>query len=164
MATGRIYIADDTHLFHMSFCFRVEAALEIGRVRFCKTGSTNGVSLIVMIDTTGGKNGAVDASKEAAIGKVEGSDHVGSHGFFLVILAPVDIGAAGTTGTVQNMGGLDLVELGLDGFSVLHAHRSHVNFFTLTLQKGFEVASDPAPASPDEKPTGRHCKNVKRRR
>ncbi len=67
------------------------------------------MGLVVMVNAAGGKDGAVDAGEEAAVGQVEGADHIGPDRFLLVVLAPVDIGTPRGPGAVQHMSGLDLV-------------------------------------------------------
>lgn len=67
-----------------------------------------------------------------------------------MVFAPVDIGPAGTASTVEDVGWLDSNQLSFDGLSVLHAYGRQVDLLALLLQETFEMASNPAPASPDE--------------
>lgn len=143
---------DSAYLFHVGFGLGVEAASKVGRVGLEKTWAVPGVLLIVLVDAAGGEDGAVDALQEAAVGQVEGADDIGPHGFLLVVLTPVDVGATGAAGGVEDMGRLDAVELLEDLLAVLHAHSGGMHVFALRLEDVLEMTGDPALAAPDQEP------------
>lgn len=132
----------------------VEAASEIGSVSFKETWAVPRVLLVVLVDAAGSKDGAVNALEEAAVGQIKGSDDIGSHGILLVILTPVDIRATGAASGVENMGGLDAVELFEDLLAVLHANGGGVNLLALSLEDRLEMAGHPALAAPDQETVG----------
>jgi hypothetical protein len=132
-----------THLLDMAFDLGVEAALEVGQIRFCESGATNGVSIVVVIDTTGGVYGAMNASLETEVGQIERSNSVGSYRLLLVVLAPVDIRTSSTSGAVQYMGRLDLLKLGLDCFTIFHADGCGVYLLALALEHRLKVLGNP---------------------
>ena len=110
------------HGFHVSLGFAVKGSVKVGRVLFGKANSGSlGVLFVVDKDAAGGVDGAVDASFQTQVGQVEGSNDVGSDGFGLVGFAPVNVGASGDSGGVQDVGGLVLVQLLGDGLAVLEA-------------------------------------------
>ena len=142
----------------MALRLGIKAAREIGRVCLHIARTTDRVSVVVMVDTARREDGTVNAGERTAVGQVEGADDVGPHGFLLVVFAPVDIRTSRAAGAVEDVRGLDLVQLGLDGFAVLHADGGHVNVLPLALQNAFKVASHPAPATPDQISISSHCK------
>lgn len=135
----------------MSLGLGIEAARKVGRVGLEETWAVPGVLLVVLVDAAGCEDGAVDALEEAAVGQVQSTNDIGSHGVLLVVLAPVDIGAAGAASSVENVGGLDTVELLEDLLAVLHANSRGVYIFALALEDGLEVTGDPALTTPDQK-------------
>ena len=140
----------------MSLGLRVKAPSEISRIRLQEALPTNRMLLVILVNAPRSEHGNVDALEEAGVGEVEGADDVAADGGLLVVLAPVDVGAAGAAGGVEDVGGLDAVELGEDGLAVLHADGGGVDFFALGLEEGLEVAGDPAFAAPDEESVGGH--------
>lgn len=69
-------------------------------------------------------SGVIDqdqASVTAHIGQAQGSDDIGSNGLDLMRFAPVDVGAAGDAGSVEDVSGLDGGDVGLEGDAVLEA-------------------------------------------
>jgi len=74
--------------------FRVERSSKVGLVGFEKSWATNWVFVIVGIDTASCEYSDMNASLEAAVGKVEGTDNIVSDRLLLVILAPIDIRSA----------------------------------------------------------------------
>ena len=138
----------------MRLGLRVEAPGKVGLVLLLEALAAHGVLLVVLVDAARREDGAVDAAEEAAVGEVEGADDVAPYGSLLVVLAPVDVGTAGDASGVEDVGGLDAVELGEHGLAVLHADRGAVDLLALRLEEGREVAGDPALAAPDEIPVG----------
>ena len=93
---------------------------------------------------------AVNVLKETTVGQVESTDDIASDSLLFVIFTPVDIRTAGTTSTVEDVGGLDLSEFLHDGFSILHSNSGSKDHLALALQKGLQVPSNPSFASPDK--------------
>ncbi len=134
----------------MRLGFRIERPIKIGLVGLSVAWPTNGMLLVIGIDTASCKDGAVDVLEEAAVGQIEGTDNVAANRLLLVILAPVDIGTSSATGTVENVSWLDLLEFCDDGLPVLHTNGGGENLLALTLQKGLEMTRNPPLTSPDE--------------
>lgn len=67
-----------------------------------------------------------------------------------MVLAPVDIGTSRAAGSIEDVGGLDALELGDDSLAILHADRRGVDFLALLLEDRLQVTGDPALATPDE--------------
>lgn len=106
--------------------------------------------IVVLVDATSGKDSNVDAFEEAAVGQVQCTNNIGAHRLLLVVLAPVDIGTSCAAGSIEDVGGLDALELGNDSLAVLHADRRGVDFLALLLKDRLEVTGDPALATPNE--------------
>lgn len=147
-------VCGSTHLFHVCFGLRVEAAGEVGWVGLGVAGAVPGVLLVVLVNAAGCEDGAVDALEVTAVGQVEGANDVGSHRLLLVVLAPVDVGTTRAAGGVEHMGRLDPVELLQDLLAVLVADDGGMHILALLLEDVLEVASNPALASPDEEAVG----------
>lgn len=134
----------------MGLGLRVETATEVGLVRLSKSRSTPWVRIVVLVDAASGKDSNVNALEEAAVGQVQCADNIGTHRLLLVVLAPVDIGTSRAAGSIEDVGGLDALELGDDSLAVLHADRRGVDFLALLLEDRLQVTGDPALATPDE--------------
>jgi len=122
------------------------------------------MGVVVQVDAARGEDGAVDPALEAGVGQVQGADGVGAHGFLFVVLAPIDVGTAGAAGGVEDVGGLDAVQLGQDALAVLHADRRAEDLLALLLKELLEVAGHPTLAAPDEEAVrrgsvARHCRD-----
>lgn len=143
-------LAQPTHLLDVALSLGVEAASEVGRIGLEVAGAIPGVLLVVLVDAACGEDGAVDTLEVAAVGQVECADDIGAHGVLLVVFAPVDIGATGAAGSVQNMCRLNAIELLEDLLTILHADGGGVNLLALSLEDGLEVTSNPTLTSPDE--------------
>lgn len=128
----------------------IEAARKVGRIRLGVARAIPGVFLVILVYTAGGEDSAVDTLQGAAVGQVERADDIGPYGVLLVVLTPVDVGAACAAGGVKDMGGLDTVELLHDLLAVLHANGGGVDVLALLLEHIPQVAGDPALTSPDE--------------
>lgn len=103
------------------------------------------MSLIIGVDASGGKDGNVNALQEAGIGQVECADDIVSDSVLLVILAPIDIWAAGGSSSVEDVCRLDSLQLGNDSLAVLHAHSGRVNLLScdmLDLWESLRQSSD----------------------
>ena len=74
---------------------------------------------VIHEDATCGVDGAVDAPLQTQIGKIQSSNDVGTDGFGLVGLAPVNVGTPGDSCGVENVSRLVLVELLGYRFAVL---------------------------------------------
>lgn len=138
----------------MCLGLRVEAAVEVGLVRLEESRPVPGVALVVLVDASRGKDSDVNAGQVAGVGQVEGADDIVAHRLLPVGLAPVDVGAAGGPSSVENVGGLDALELGNDSLAVLHADGGGVHFLALLLEDGLEVAGHPALTAPDKEAVG----------
>jgi len=130
------------------------------------------VGLIVGVDTSSGKDCDVDSLQVTAIGQVQCANNVVTDGLLLVILTPIDVGAASGTGSVEDVGWLDSLKLSKHLLSVLHtdgggedllswgkqlvslqastAHSFWGAWLTLALEEGLQVASNPSLSSPDQ--------------
>lgn len=139
-----------THVLSVCLGLGVERAIEVGWVSLEVSWAANWVLLIVGVDASSGEDSAVNLLLEAAIGQVDGTDYVASHSSLLVVLAPIDIGAASAASTVQDVGWLDLLELCNNSLAVLHADSGRGNLLALGLKESLEVTSNPALTSPDE--------------
>lgn len=128
----------------------VEAAIEVGQVCLLESRTANRVGIVIVVDTSSGEDSAVNTAREAQIGQIQSSNDVGTDRVLFMVLTPVDIGSSGAASTVQDVSRPDLFQFCLDGFSILHTDRGHVNLLALALQHLFEVAGDPAFATPDE--------------
>ena len=79
-------------------------------------------------------------------------DHIRPDRLELVVFAPVDIGAAGFAGAVDDVRRPDLIEDSLDLYLVFHADASSVDIFALGEKELLEVSAYPAGSTaPDEK-------------
>lgn len=85
------------------------------------------MGLIVGVDTAGGEDGDVNALQITAVGQVEGTNDIVSDGLLLVVLAPINIWSAGRSSRVEDVGGLDSLQLGNDSLTILHANGRGVN-------------------------------------
>ncbi len=139
-----------TNLLDVSLRHGVEGAVEVGLVSLEEAWATDWVLLIISVDAASGEDSAVNALEEAAVGQVKGTDNVIADGILLVVLAPVDVWASSGTGTVEDVGWLDTLELSDDSLTVLHANSGGSDLLALGLEESLEVASDPALTSPDE--------------
>jgi hypothetical protein len=124
-----------TDLLDMSLGLGVERAVKVGLVSLEVSRATNWMCLVVGVDATSGEDGDVNASFVAAIGQVEGTDDIISDGLLLVILAPIDIWTASRSSCVKDVGGLDSLQLVLNGFSVLHANCRGVDLLACVIGK-----------------------------
>lgn len=110
------------HGFHVSLGLAVEGAVKVRSILLGKANARSlGVLLVVDKDASGGVDGAVNSAFQTQIGKIEGSDDVGADGVGLVGFAPINVGASGDTSGVQDVSGLELIELLGNGFAVLKA-------------------------------------------
>ena len=117
-------------LFNVCLGLGVEGAVKVGLVGLEETWTANWVGLIVGVDAAGSEDGDVNALQEAGIGQVQGANDIVSDGVLLVVLTPVDVGAASGTSSVEDVSGLDLLQLGDDSFAVLHADGGGVNLLS----------------------------------
>jgi len=81
-------------------------------------------------------------------------DHIGSHGFQLVRLAPIDVGSACFSSAVEDVGGFDVLEGLVDFGLVLHPDGGGEDGFALLLEEGLQVPGHPASLAPDEEADG----------
>ena len=72
------------------------------------------------------------------------------HCLELVALTPVNIWPSCFTGTVDDMGGLDLVESLAECFLLVHTSCCAMHVFALLLEQFDEKAADPSLSAPDE--------------
>jgi len=111
----------ENDLLNVGLGLGVERAIEVGLVGLEISWTSNGVGLVVGVDTASGEDGDVNSLQVTAVGQVQCTNNVVSDGLLLVVLTPVDIGAASRTGSVEDVGWLDSLELSNDLLSVLHA-------------------------------------------
>lgn len=132
----------------------VEATVKVGRISLDEARPAPGVSLVILVDAARGEDGAMDAVEVAAVGEVQGTNDIGPHRGLLVVFAPVHVGAAGTSGGVDDMGWADSGQLGQHSLAVLHTDGRRVDLLALVLEQLLEMSGDPAIASPDQEPVG----------
>lgn len=132
----------------------VEATVKVGRIRLDEARPAPGVNLVVLVDAASGEDGAMDAVDIAAIGEVQGADDIGPHRGLLVVFAPVHVGAAGTSGGVEDVGRADSGKFGQHSHAILHPDGGRVDLLALVLEELLEMSGDPAIASPDQEPVG----------
>jgi len=108
------------HGFHVSLGFRVKRSVKVGCVLLGEADAGSlGVLFVINENATGGVDGAMDATLQTQIGKIQSSNDVGADGFGLVGLAPVNVGTPGDASGVEDVSGLVLVELLGYRFAVL---------------------------------------------
>jgi hypothetical protein len=134
----------------MCLGLRVETAVEVGLVCLEEARPVPWVGIVVLVDAAGSKDGAVDALLKAGVCQVKRSNDIGPHGSLLVVFAPVNVRPACAAGSVQDVGGLDAVQLGQDSLTVLHANGCAGDFLSLLLQECLQVAGNPALTAPDQ--------------
>lgn len=117
----------------MGFGHRVEAPSKIGRVRLDEARPVPRMRRIILIDAASRKDGAMYAPEVATVSQIQCANDIGPNGSLLVVLAPVDVGAPSAAGCVEDVGGLDAVELGHDLLSVLHPDCCGMDFLALLL-------------------------------
>ena len=128
------------HLLHVSLGFAIERLGKVGKILLREADSgTHGVLLIVLKDAAGGVDGAVDALHHAEVRYIESANDIDADRLWLVILTPIDIGAASNTRRHEDVAWLDLFKFGLYvspvfnprfGKEAFHPYRgyTHVNF------------------------------------
>jgi len=109
---------------------------------------------VVLEDAVGGVVDENEAVVAADVGEGEGSDDVGSDGLDFVGFAPIDVGAARDAGGVEDVSGLELGYVGLEGGAVLEAAGAVLEGDALGTAEGAEEAANPARAAVDEEVEG----------
>lgn len=133
------------HGLHVALGLGVEALVEVGHVLFGESDAgAERMFVVVFEDAARGVDGAVDVALVAQVGEVQRANDVGPYGVGPVIFAPVDVGAAGDAGGHEDVGGLDCVEFGCDGFAVFAAGRGEHYFYAFGFQQDGHFAADPA--------------------
>lgn len=133
----------------------VEAADKVGSILLLEASTAHGVLLIILVDASSRKYGAVNTSLGTLIGQRQSANDVGANSLLLVVLAPVDVGSASAASGVEDVRGLDLVEHLGDTSGILHADGGAGDLLALLLEELLEVASHPALSAPDEEAVGR---------
>lgn len=105
---------------------------------------------VVFEDAAGGVVDEDEAFLPAYIGERERADNIGADGLDLVRLAPVDVGAAGDAGGVEDVSRLDGGDVGLEVDPVLEAARPVDVVDALGLAELAEQAAYPAGAAVDQ--------------
>lgn len=139
-----------TNLFDVRLGLGVKAPRKVRLILLLEPLPPHWVLLIILVNAPRRKHSAVHSPQEAAVREVQRAHHVAPDRSLLIILAPVNIRAAGDAGGVEDVGGHHAVDLGEDGLAVLHADRGAVDFFALGGEEGCQVAGDPAFAAPDK--------------
>jgi len=137
-------------LLNVCLGLRVERTIEVGLVSLEESRAANWVAVVVGVDASSGKDSDVNALQVAGVSQVQGTDNVVSDGLLLVVLAPVDIGSASGTSSIEDVGGLIFLELSNDTFSVLHANSGSEDLLALALEESLQVTSDPSFTTPNE--------------
>ncbi len=81
------------------------------------------MGVVIFEDAPGGVDGAVDVAFIAQVGDVESANDIGTDSLGFVIFTPINVGTAGNAGGIEDVGGLDTVELGGHVGAVLDACR-----------------------------------------
>lgn len=90
----------------------------------------------------------------AHVGQRQRADNISADRLHLVGLAPVDVGAAGDAGGVEDVSGPDVGDVGLDGGPVLESARSVDVVDVLGLAELAEQTANPAGAAVDQELEG----------
>lgn len=109
---------------------------------------------IVLEDAAGGVVDEDQPLLPAHVSQRQRADDVGADRLHLVRLAPVDVGAAGDAGGVEDVGGLDGGDVGLEGCPVLEPARAVDVDDVLGVAELAEEAANPAGAAVDEELQG----------
>jgi len=126
----------------------VEGAHEVGLVLLLEAdAATHGVGGVVLEDAASGEVGHVDAAGLAGVAQGQHPGHVCADRLKPVALAPVHVRTTGDAGGVEDVGGLDAVELRLELGALLQAEVSVAPVRPLRLQQLPEQPADP-PAAP----------------
>ena len=106
------------HGFHVSLGLTVEGSIKVGFILFFESNATAKRMLVVVLENTSGRiDGAMNATHITQVGQVQGANDIGTDGFGLVRFAPINVGPSGDPGGVEHMGGLDFIEFGGDLFA-----------------------------------------------
>lgn len=137
------------------FGLGIERSDKIGSVLLLEadTGAER-VGGVVLEDASGGVVDEDEAFLPADVGERERADDIGADGLDLVGLAPVDVGAAGDAGGVEDVGGLGGGDVGLEVGPVLEAARAVDVVDVLGLAELAEEAANPAGAPVDQELEG----------
>mmetsp|Transcript_2287 Transcript_2287/g.3307 ORF Transcript_2287/g.3307 Transcript_2287/m.3307 type:complete len:324 (-) Transcript_2287:93-1064(-) len=133
-------------LFHVSLGFTVEGFRKVGNVFFDKANSgSKRMCFVVLKDTSGSVDCAVNLLHVTQIGNIEGSNHVGAHRFWFVIFTPVNVWASGDSGRHEHVGWLYFIEFLIKILSVFQSCRAKDTFNAiLLLNKLRHELSDPS--------------------
>ena len=102
------------HLLHISLGFAVKRLGKVGEILLRKSDAgAQWVFVVILKDTAGGVDGAMNALRVAKVRHIESANDVDADRFWLVIFAPIDVGAAGNARRHEDVTRLDVVELGL---------------------------------------------------
>lgn len=108
------------------------------------------MSLVVLENAPCGVVNEHKAAFTADVGECQRPHNVGADGLHLVGLAPVDVGAAGDAGGVEDVGGIDGGEVGFEGGAVLEAAGAVLEANALGLAYLAEEAANPAGLAVDQ--------------
>lgn len=136
---------------HHGLGLGIEGSDEIRRILLLKSDS--GLDRMIRIVLEDASSGIIDqnqASLPADVSESESPDDVGADGLDLVGLAPVDVGAAGDTGGVEDVSGIDSGDVGLEGGAVLETAGAVDEAEALGLAELAEEAANPAGAAVDQ--------------
>lgn len=98
--------------YHVSLGLRIKATCKVGNIVFGKTNTrSQRMFVIVFKNASRGIDGTVHVSLIAQIGQIQGSNDIGTNGFGLVCLTPINIGTSCNASGIQHVGGLNGVEL-----------------------------------------------------
>lgn len=109
------------------------------------------VSGVVLENAAGGVVNEHEAAVPAQVGEGQGPYDVGPDSLDLMRFAPVDVGAAGDSGGVEDVGGLDGGDVGFEGAAVLEAAGAVLEANALGLAYLAEKAANPARLAVDQK-------------
>lgn len=125
-----------SYLLNSGFSSRVERSRKVGRVGLKEASSSNGVCVVISVDTASSEDTDVNTTLFASIGQVKSTDDIATDGGSLVIFTPVDIRATCTACTVQDMCRLDSLQFLDDCLSIFHTYGGGVDCLTLIFEQG----------------------------
>src|SRR5690606_30605031 len=88
----------------------IETSTKIRWIVLRETPAANGMFLIIFVDTPGGKNRKVYSPFVAEVCDSQGPNYVGANSCFLVVLAPINVGTASASSTVDNVGRVKTID------------------------------------------------------
>ena len=109
-------------LTHHGLCLGIERSDKVGGVLLLEPDARpERVTRIVLENAPGRIVNEDQPPLSAYVSEGQGADHVGPDGLDLMGFAPIDVGAAGDAGGVEDVGGLNIGDVGLERAAILEA-------------------------------------------